>query len=143
MAMTVDLIVDRVRSICVNSPFGFEEAETWASFELQPTTNIDRVFRIPPPVSQHVTGRYDYVEDRVDSMQVWVARKINGQYQAIRRTLLQDMHSLTAAIVRDSAQQSGEYAVPDPGRGHTIGVMDGKEYAVLRVTLPVSYEVQL
>ena len=142
--MTADEIVDRVRSICVATPFGLIEAQKWDSFDLQPTTNIDGVFRIPPPSSQVVSGGFDFTEDRTDSMQVWVARKHQGDYDAVRRTLLRDMHSLTAAVVRDAAYVSGEYHIPDSGRGHAIQPdRQGLEYVTLRLTLPINYEVQL
>lgn len=142
-AMTIDQIVDRIRSICVGSPFHFIEAETWDSFDLQPSPNIDGVFRIPPPSSQSVRGRFDYVEDRTDSVQIWLARERNAEPTMLRRTLLRDMHSLTAAIVRDGHAVSGDYVVPDEGRGHTIQTPPGKTYAVLRLTLAVNYEAQL
>jgi hypothetical protein len=143
-AMTADQIVDRVRSICVSAPFAFVEATTWLSFDQQPTTNVDGVFRIPPPSSQGALGGFDFTEERTDSMQIWVARKPHGDYAAVRRTLLRDMHSLTAAIVRDGAQVSGDYDVPDRGRGHAITPeAKGLEFISLRLTLPINYEAQL
>lgn len=142
-AMTADLIVDRVRSVCAGATFGLIEATGWDSFDLQPTTNIDGVFRVPPPNSQHTVGMYDYAEDRTESLQIWVARKHNSDYSAIRKVLLRDMHSLTAAVVRDAHQQSGDYSVSDGGRGHTILAETGKEYITLRLTLPIRYEAQL
>jgi hypothetical protein len=138
-ALTSDEIVDRVRSICASEPFGFTEAVRWDTFENQPTTNIDSVFRVPPPSSQSVTGGFDYTEDRVDVVQIWVARKHQQDYATVRRALLRDMHSLTAAVTRDS----GDYAVLDGGRGHTISPEKGQEYISLRLSLPVNYEVQL
>jgi hypothetical protein len=78
------------------------------------------VFRIPPPSSQSVIGGFAFAEDRTDTLQIWVARKRNGDYDAVRRALLRDVHSLTAAIVRDGAVTSGDYDVPDTGRGHAI-----------------------
>lgn len=140
--MTLDGIVDRVRSLVTTEPFGLVESVKWDSFELQPTTNIDGVFRIPPPSSQVVHGGFDFTEDRTDSMQIWVARKHGGDYDAVRRALLQDMHSLTAAVVRDGSD-CGEYAVLDQGRGHSVVVDKGLEYVSLRLTLPVNYEIQL
>ena len=143
--MRIDTIVDRVRSICIGAPFGLTEAERWDTFEAQPDTNIDRVFRIPPPASQSVIGEFGFVEDRVDTMQVWIARKHQQDFPAVRRALLQDMHSLTSAVVRDGAQTSGEYAVLDEGRGHSIGEenLSAQDYVTLRVSWPINYEIQL
>lgn len=142
-AMTADVIVDRVRSIVSRAPFSLVETTAWHTFDLQPTTNVDAVCRIPPPSSQSVLGGFDYAEDRRDSLQVWVARKHNQDFDLVRRTLLRDVHSLTAAIVRDAHQVSGDYAVPDEGRGHSIAMDPGKEYVTLRLTLAVNYESQL
>lgn len=142
-AFTSDQIVDRVRSVCASYPFEFTEAHEWTDFSRQPTTNIDKVFRIPPPSSQSVIGGFDFVEDRTDTMQIWVARKRNGDPDSLRRILLRDVHSLTAAIVRDGAVSSGDYVVPDEGRGHSIQADPGLEYAVLRLTIPVNFEAQL
>jgi hypothetical protein len=143
-ALTADVIVDRIRSICVASPFGFSEAPTWNSFDQVPTGAIDGSFRVPPPASQRVNGRFDYVEDRTESVQIWVARKHGMDYGAVRQALLRDVHSLTSAVVRDAHQESGDYAVLDGGRGHAISPEDQtKEYITLRLTLPVYYEAQL
>jgi hypothetical protein len=142
-AMTADVIVDRVRSICTGASFGFIEAESWNTFELQPTTNLDGVFRIPPPSSQVTRGQFGYVEDRTDTMQIWLARLVNADFDAVRRLLLQDMHALTAAVIRDAHEDSGDYTVPDEGRGHAIYEDPGKAYVALRLTLPINYEAQL
>lgn len=140
--LTMDVIVDRVRSLCAGAPFSFVEAVSWANFDLQPETNIDAVFRIPPPSSQFVQGGFGYLEDRRDQMQIWVARKTNGNYDTVRRTLLKDVHSLTAAVTRDGLQTLGDYDVPDGGRGHAVTEDKGQTFAVLRLTLPIQYECQ-
>ena len=142
-ALTADVIVDRVRSVCCTVPFEFTEAQSWATWDQQPSTNDDRVFRIMPPSSQNVLGGFAFAEDRTDSMQIWVARRTQGDYDAVRRALLKDMHSLTSAIVRDGAIVSGDYDIPDAGRGHTIQEDRGMEFVNLRLTLPINYEAQL
>lgn len=140
--MTADVIVDRVRSICCSSPFAFTEAVSWASFNQQPDQNIDQVFRIPPPMSGQVIGGFSFTEDRTDELQIWVARKRNGDYDGVRRALLKDVHSLTAAITRDGLVNSGDYGVLDE-RSHEITEDAGTDYAHLRLTLSVNYDAQL
>jgi hypothetical protein len=144
-ALTADAIVDRLRSICCAEPFSFGEATSWDTFDLQPTTNLEATFRIPPPASQAIDGSFgDIVDDRIDSFQLWVARKHGGDHDRVRRTLLRDMHSLTAAVVRDGAFNSGDYHVEDSGRGHAIAPAGpGKEFVTLRLTLPIRYECSL
>ena len=140
--MRAEQIVDRVRSLCVGEPFLLVEAPRWESFAEVPSQQVDGVFRIPPPSSQRVVGGFGYIEDRTDSMQIWVARKITD-LASTRRALLLDVTSLTSAIMRDAYQVSGEYTVPDEGRGHAVVVTPGQEYATLRVTVPINYESQL
>jgi hypothetical protein len=142
-ALTADQIVDRVRSVCAGFPFEFGEGVVWDDFDKQPSTNIDKVFRIPPPSSQSVLGGFAFAEERTDTLQIWVARKHRGDHDAVRRVMLRDVHSLTAAVVRDALEDSGDYVVPDEGRGHTIQAESRLEYVTLRLTLPVSYEAQL
>ena len=141
-ALTADAIVDRVRSICISLPFQFIEAD-WDTFDRQPASNIDAVFRIPPPKSGTVIGGFSYMEDRTDTLEIWVARRHNQDFDTVRRQLIQDVHSLTAAVVRDGSVASGDYSVPDEGRGHEFGIEDGSEYVTLTLTLPVTYDAQL
>jgi hypothetical protein len=142
-AMTGDTIVDRVRSICLGATFGLVEAQDWQSFDLQPTQNIDRVFRIPPMSSQGTFGQFGFSEDRTDSLQIWVALRHTGQIDETRTAAMRYVHSLTAACVRDAAEDSGDYAVLDEGRGHSIVSDPAREYVMVRLTLPVNYESQL
>lgn len=142
-ALTADVIVDRVRSVCAGSPFGFVEAVSWNSFDLQPATNDDAVFRIPPPSGVDTFGQFDFVEDRVDLLEIWIARRTNSDYDAVRRALLMDVHSLTASVVRDGAVSSGDYDIPDGGRSHAIQEDRGLEFVTLRLSLPIRYEAQL
>jgi hypothetical protein len=115
-------IVDRVRSLCVSTPFFLAEAESWQTFELQPSQNDSGVFRIPPPSSQGFEGGFSFREARTDILQIWIARKIENQNDGpVRQRLL----------------------VLDEGRGVAVMVDPGKEYASLRLSLPVNYEVQL
>jgi hypothetical protein len=141
-ALTADLIVDRVTSIVTGAPFQLVEATTWTDFDRQPTTNVDGVFRIPPLTSQSAIGGFAYSEDRTDTLQVWIARKHQHDYATVRRRLLQDVHSLTAAIIRDAHQVSGDYGVLDEGRGHAIEDLPEAEYLTLRLTLPVNYDAE-
>lgn len=142
-ALTADAIVDRVRSVCGSSPFAFVEAVMWADFDRQPETNVDGVFRIPPPHSGSVIGGFGFYEDRTDLLEVWVARKRNGNEDGVRRALLRDVHSLTAAITRDGHVNGGDFGVLDDGRSHEIAADTKQDFATLRLTLPVNYDAQL
>jgi len=62
----------------------------------------------------------------------------------VRRQLLLDMHSLTAAITRDAFEVSGDYNVPNEGRGHSaFPEKTNAEYVTLRLTIPINYDSQL
>jgi hypothetical protein len=143
MATTLDVIADRVRSILAAAPFEFQEAETPFSFDLQPDGGIDRCFRLVDAGANRIVGGFSYSETRVDRSQIWVARRYDGDAKAAKRLLTRDMHSITAAMVRDGHAISGEYAVTDDGRLHELRADPGAEYAVLQLTVPVDYESQL
>lgn len=142
--MFADDITDRIRSVCAGAPFYLKEVETWTDFERVPSQAIDGCFRIPPMSSQSTLGGFGFTEDRVDTLQIWVARKHRSDYPTVRRTLLRDMHSLTAACIRDATVSSEEFGILDEGRGHAISPAEtNAEFVTLRLTLPVNYEVQL
>jgi hypothetical protein len=141
MATTLDVITDRIRSLLVSS-LGYVESQTPFSFDQQPTGNIDGATRIVDR-NQRVIGGMRFSEERVDQLEIWVARKLNGEPTTAKRTLTRDMHSITAAVVRDGHQVSGEYCVPDEGRAHETRAEPGAEYALLRLVLPVNYETEL
>lgn len=142
MAQTVDTIINRVRSLCVSTPFNFTEAQTPFSFSQQPNGEIDGCFRITDR-NQRTIGGFNYSEVRIDQVQIWVARRFNGEPTATKRILTRDMHSITAAVMRDGLQHGGDYAVEDDGRTYEIRADDGAAYAVLQLVLPVNYESQL
>lgn len=144
MATTLDVIVDRVRSLCVSAPFEYQESARLDRFEWDPAQGFGDVsyFRVET-VSQPPRGGTSFTEERTDLLTVTVGRAIHADYDAARRALLRSSHSLTAAIVRDGAQASGSYTVPDAGMSSRIEADPTRAYLVLRLTLPVNYEAQL
>ncbi len=142
MATTIDVIRDRIASVCAAQPFGFVEAVTPFDFSLQPTSAIDGVFRLTSE-AEGVIGGFNFTEERIDRVEIWLARKHSGAPQAAYRALLTDASSLRAAVIRDGAVAGGDYSVPDDGAGVSITHDEGQEFAVLRLTLPVNYEAEL
>ena len=144
MATTLDVIVDRVRSLCVKAPFTYVESARLDRFSLDPAHVFGdvSVFMVDT-VSQPARGGSSFSEERTDLLTVTVGRAINADYDATRRALLRTSHSITAAIVRDGAVTSGAYTVPDPGFRSSIDVDPTAAYLMLRLTLPVNYEAQL
>lgn len=141
-ATTLDVIVDRVRSLCHTAPFLYTEARKFDSFDLQPVGAFDGVFRVESQ-SQQTRGFLNYIEESTDLLTVTVSKATNNDYDATRRLLLKAARSLTAAIVRDGAVTSGLYHVPDAGRAWNVTPTPTGVFCELRVTLPVNYEAQL
>jgi|SRR6476660_2242895 len=137
---TLDVIVDRVRSVC--GGLGLTESAEPFSFKQQPTGAIDGCFRIVDR-SQSVIGGFRFLEERTDQLVIWVAKKYAGQPMEAKQVLTRQMHSLTVAVTVDGAVTSGDYSVPDQGRAYEIRADQGAEYAVLQLTLPVNYETIL
>ena len=136
MATTIDVILDRVRSLCVGTPFGFVEAVSSDDFVLD---TRDEVFRVEARGGQVVSGT-GYTEERTDALAVEVRRLVNADYPATRRALLRDANSLVAVIVRDGHVTSGAYTIPDEGRSQTILGARGSAALTLRLTVPANYD---
>lgn len=136
---TIDAIVNRIASVCAGAPFDFTRAATPFSFALQPTGEIDAVFRLESQSGQ-IIGGFNYSEERTDEVRIWVARKLDGDPTKAYERLQCDVSSLRAAVIRDGVSSSGDYHVPDAGADYQIEHEQGHEYAVLQLTLPVNYE---
>lgn len=142
MPTTIDALRDRVASVCARAPFNLIQAVTPFDFTLQPTGQIDQVFRITSRFDG-VVGGFNYSEERTDLVEIWVARKQAAAPGTAYRTLLTDASSLRAAVIRDGATGGGDYSVPDGGAGFSVDHDPGHEYAVLRVTVPVNFDATL
>jgi hypothetical protein len=140
--LTIDAVVDRVRSLCVASPFSFVEAVSSEDFTRQPSGLSDQVFRVKARGGRALAQMGMY-EERTDLIEMEVIRAVNADYDVTRRALLKDVTSLTAAIIRDGHVTSGEYTVPDEGRTSGILGERGASFLTLRLTLPVNYEVTI
>jgi len=140
--MTADVILDRIASVCAGTPFEFHQAVTPFSFDLQPSGQVDRVFRLEYGDGP-ILGGFNFAEERNDRVTIWVARKYNGDAPAAYKALVTDATSLRASIIRDGIVDSGEYFVPDDGNAQQIVRQPNAEFAVLRLQLPVNYEVTI
>lgn len=143
MATTLDTIVDRVRSLCTRPPFEFTESARLDRFDWDAAQGFGDVslFRVET-VSQPGRGGSGFSSEQTDLIAVTVGRAILGDYDATRRALLRTSHSLVAAVVRDGAEDSGSYTVPDAGSGSRMEIDPTAAYLSFRLTLPVNYEFQ-
>lgn len=137
--LQIETIRDRIRSLCAGAPFDFLPARTPFDFDQQPTGEIDATFRVTSD-GIGVIGGFNFTEERTDLVHIWVARKLAGDPDAAYRALQVDISSLRAAVIRDGVSTSGDYHVPDEGAGFQIDHSPGREFAVLRLDLPVNYE---
>ena len=135
-------IASRVASICAATPFSLRRTQEPFSFDLQPTGGIDQAFRIEA-ADLSVQGGSNYSETRIGQLRIFLARKQTATPTVVYTALCTDAQSLTAAVTRDGVTGGGDYDVPDQGRGFVVQHDVGKEYAVLRLILPVNYEAQL
>lgn len=135
----LDALRDRVTSVCAGDPFRFVPTDSPFSFDLQPTGAIDAAFRVTAEMGA-VTGGFNFSEIRTDPVVIWLARKRTAEPQVMYRQFLTDVSSLRAAVIRDGLTGGGDYDVPDAGASAVIRDDPGKEYAVLRFTVPINYE---
>lgn len=142
MSTGADEIRNRIASVCAGDTFQMTPAATPFSFEQQPSTTIDAVFRIESETAS-VIGGFNFSEERTDLMRLWVARRQAADPEQTYQRLQADARSLRAAVTRDGCEGGGDYGIPDAGDGALITHDRGQEFAVLRLTIPVSYEADL
>jgi hypothetical protein len=141
MATTRLALWGRLSSLCASDPFRLVQAQSPFDFTAQPTGQIDQVFRLTV-TQEAVIGGLNFIEDRTDLFELWIARKQLNNPQEAYGFLLTDVTSITAAIARDGAETSGEYNLVDGGSVE-FSHETGKEYAVARLALPINYESTL
>jgi hypothetical protein len=141
MAQTRADVFARLTSLCAGDPFRLIRAVSPFDFDVQPTGQIDQVFRITAQ-TQDVIGGFNYTEERTDLFTIWVARKQNAEPHTAYALLIRDVSSLTSAIIHDGCTGGGDFHVPDGGEA-TIQHDDGQEFAVARLALPINYEAQV
>lgn len=134
--MTSQTLVDRVRSLVTASPYGYVEAVTPFDFTREPSQHPTDAVRVVSRTVR-VLGGHSWTEEVYDDLDVEVLRRVDGDVGVTARGLWDTAQSLTSAIVRDATE--GDYAVPDEGRQAEVEVPTGAAYAVLRLTVPVSY----
>lgn len=138
MATTLDVILGRVRSLCVAAPFSYTEAVSTESFALDPTLGEAAVCKVTGRTGTP-RGGFDFQEECNDFLDLEVSRPVTGDYRVTHSTLHKDARSLTAAIVRDGAVTYGEYVISDAGRTESVIGQGGAAFLTLRLTLPVNY----
>jgi hypothetical protein len=140
MATTEDALVDRVRAVLIET-LGFQEA-VGRDFSRTAIGATDKRFIVTfaglPPM-----GGFAFNEEARGRIVVDVARATNNNSPEATRKLYQDARAVVRAIVRDAAEDSGEYAIEDTDRGVELIAPDGAAYQVVRVTVPVNFEATL
>jgi len=140
MATTEDDLLERVTSVCVDA--GHYRQATDNDFAKQPIGSIDGAVTVGL-VGLSPTGGMNFTEVCRAMADIGIARLVNEDHHAARKTLLADARTLVAALVRDGAQVSGEYAVDDGGRTVVIEAQPGASYLVARVRVPINFEAEL
>lgn len=133
-------IVGMVRNVAEAAPFALVATETPYSFELQPQTQVDGTYRLLPAAIRSV-GALGLYETRTDTYDLWTAATHDGDVTGTLNRLTTLAHSLTAAVTRDGI--SRDYMLVDEGRAVEIRAPQGASYAVLRLTLPLTYAATL
>ena len=135
--MTSQTVLDRVRSLVTGSPFYAAEAPDALSFARMPDLVTDQDFVRLTSSTVRTVGGHSYTEEVFDDIECFLGRRYAGDPREVQHGLLTTAQSLTSRLVRDAIE--GDYAVPDEGRQAEVDVPAGASYAVLRLTVPVSY----
>jgi hypothetical protein len=134
--MTSQTLLDRVRSLVTASPYSYTETPTPFDFTRVPSQDETDAVRVVTRTVR-VLGGHGYTEEVYDDIELEVLRRIGGDTGETARGLWDTAQSLTSAMLRDAT--AGDYAVTDEGRQAEVDVPAGASYAVLRLTVPVSY----
>lgn len=142
MATSPDAILTSIAGVLEASPFLLTRADTPFDFDTQPTGSIEACYRLTIE-GDAVSSGLGAWEERTDRVDVWLARKFGADPTAMYQQLVTDAATIRTAVIAEGAFNGAEYTVPDDGAGMSIEHDAGKEYAVLRLTVPVNYEVSL
>lgn len=140
MEYVASSIVGHVRNVLEAAPFALVPTQTPYSFSLQPATNVSGTYRLVPAAVRSV-GAFGLYETRTDTLEMWTAKTHDGDTTAAMDALVTLAHSLTAAVVRDGIAR--DYMLVDDGRAVEVQAPSGAAYAVLRMTLPLTYAAAL
>lgn len=140
MATTARTIRERVRTLLSAPPFEFTEAVSPFDLIHQPTGELDQVFRV-----EHETDLVEaYLgggEERTDRIIVFLARKQVPTPQECYDALVDDADAIRLALIDDGPLGTGDYSIPNAGHGISLTHETGAEFSVVRLSIPVNYEV--
>lgn len=138
MATTWPTVSARITSLTVG--LGYALSKEPFSFDLQPDTHLEDVFRID--------GALDGVEGYLGGDQqenwtatVWIARKGKTDVYAAQRALYLSIDSLTARLMAD--ETAGDYHVGEQMNAEVQLPGDDLGYVVASVSLPIELERDL
>lgn len=138
MSTTWPTVSARITSLTVG--LGYALSKEPFSFDLQPDTHLEDVFRID--------GALDGVEGYLGGDQqenwtatVWIARKAKTDVYAAQRALYLSIDSLTARLMTD--ETAGDYHVGEQMSAEVQLPGDDLGYVVASVSLPIELERDL
>jgi hypothetical protein len=106
--LTLPPVWDRINSVVARTPFAFTQAREPFSFELQPATNLDQVYRVDAELTETI-GYIGPAQCEEWAVTIWLARMHQGKPQTAYRRLQVDCTSLASAWLDDAL--AGDYNV--------------------------------
>ncbi len=103
---TLKAIVDRFQAVLEGGDLNYKKSTEEFSFDLQPNTRVDTVYRIQDDGLSESSSLTNNVDARVDGLSVWIARKATPDSQAVRETILLALDTIERKIVADGPAQN-------------------------------------
>jgi hypothetical protein len=135
--MTIVDVLGRIDRVVTGAPFQYRAAREPFGFDLQPNQLLDRTYCLDASDSREVEAYIGYAQSEIVPVTIRLARKVHRDAVAAYRTLLTDVSSLQAALVRDGV--AGDYnaeidswRVPEPG--------PTDDFVIAELTALVDYE---
>jgi hypothetical protein len=126
-ATTFPAIWDRINSLVAGAPYNFTQSRDPFSFDQQPETALDLIFRVDADLAQ-TDGYLGYQQAELWHVSVWFARKHKANPQAAYRAAAVDITSLQATLVRDGglydygvSELAGEVRLPSDDATYLVG----------------------
>ena len=136
-ATTLKAIIDRFQAVLEGADLQLKKTTEEFSFDRQPNTRIDNVYRIEDAGLVSTESATNNMEVRIDELAAWFARKATPDSQAVRDTLETDIVAFERKIVTDGRSNSYRATL----NGREIERVD--DVILARVSVLVDYDFSL
>lgn len=135
--LTLQQIIDRFQAVLEAAPFTFKKTREPFSFDRQPNALLDNSYRVEDAGLSSTEPMSNHAEARIDTLRVWIARKLKFDGQTALEALQTDLVSIERYIKADGVSQG--YHVTLAGRDVQQGA-ENADFALAALDLACDYD---